>query len=353
MSFLWSLGSFIVAIAVLVAVHEYGHFWAARKCGIKVHRFSIGFGKVIWRRTDKLGTEFAISAIPLGGYVKMLDGRNEEVPAELKSQAFESKSVAQRAFVISAGPLANFIFAILAYWVIYSVGIPSVKPVIENVMSNSPAAIAQIEPNTQILAIDGKNTPDWETINLLLTDKLGSDSVELTLTPFGEDQPYQRTINLQNWTFEPDKETAFETLGINPVSSKVEMTLSKVVENSPAEKAGQISWFIVKAIGKLFSGELSFSSLAGPISIAQGAGASSNAGVIYFLSFLALISVNLGIMNLFPLPVLDGGHLVFLAAEAIKGKPVSERVQNLSYRIGLTILLIQTIFVLFNDFLRL
>ena len=106
MSFLWSLGSFIVAIAVLVAVHEYGHFWAARKCGIKVHRFSIGFGKVIWRRTDKLGTEFAISVIPLGGYVKMLDGRNEEVPAELKSQAFESKSVAQRAFVIAAGPLA-------------------------------------------------------------------------------------------------------------------------------------------------------------------------------------------------------------------------------------------------------
>ena len=443
MSFLWSLGSFIVAIAVLVAVHEYGHFWAARKCGIKVHRFSIGFGKVIWRRTDKLGTEFAISAIPLGGYVKMLDGRNEEVPVELKSQAFESKSVAQRAFVIAAGPLANFIFAILAYWVIYSVGIPSVKPVIENVTSNSPAAIAQIQPNTQILAIDGKNTPDWETINLLLTDKLGSDSVELTLTPFGEDRPYQRAINLQNWTFEPDKETAFETLGINPVSSKVEMTLSKVVENSPAEKAGlligdkilaenstaldwkafvaqvqqgqpftikvernqeifdktlqpeknqdgkwfvglsptflkvgeqyrtelkygildalqkgvektgQISWFIVKAIGKLLSGELSFSSLAGPISIAQGAGASSNAGVIYFLSFLALISVNLGIMNLFPLPVLDGGHLVFLAAEAIKGKPVSERVQNLSYRIGLTILLIETIFVLFNDFLRL
>ena len=267
MSFLWSLGSFIIAIAVLVAVHEYGHFWAARKCGIKVHRFSIGFGKVIWRRTDKLGTEFAISAIPLGGYVKMLDGRNEEVPAELKSQAFESKSVAQRAFVIAAGPLANFIFAILAYWVIYSVGIPSVKPVIENVTSNSPAAIAQIEPNTQILAIDGENTPDWETINLLLTDKLGSDSVELTLTPFGEDRPYQRTINLQNWTFEPDKETAFETLGINPVSSKVEMTLSKVVENSPAEKAGLLIGDKILAeirphlIGKLLSGRFNKVSL--------------------------------------------------------------------------------------------
>ena len=114
MSFLWSLGSFIIAISVLVAVHEYGHFWAARKCGIKVHRFSLGFGKVLWKRVDKQGTEFALSMIPLGGYVKMLDGRNENVPAELKSQAFESKTVLQRAFVITAGPLANFIFAIFA-----------------------------------------------------------------------------------------------------------------------------------------------------------------------------------------------------------------------------------------------
>ena len=119
MSFLWSLGSFIIAIAVLVSVHEYGHFWAARKCGIKVHRFSIGFGKVIWKRIDKHGTEFAVSMIPLGGYVKMLDGRNEAVPVEQKPQAFDSKSVLQRAFVIIAGPLANFIFAIFAYWVIY------------------------------------------------------------------------------------------------------------------------------------------------------------------------------------------------------------------------------------------
>lgn len=183
MSFLWSLGSFIIAIAVLVSVHEYGHFWAARKCGIKVHRFSIGFGKVIWKRIDKYGTEFAVSMIPLGGYVKMLDGRNEVVPAEQKSQAFDSKSVLQRSFVIIAGPLANFIFAIFAYWVIYLYGMPTVKPVIESITPNSIAAQAHIEPNTQILTIDGEETQDWETINMLLATKMGEPNVEISLSP--------------------------------------------------------------------------------------------------------------------------------------------------------------------------
>lgn len=442
MSFLWSLGSFLVAISVLVAIHEYGHFWAARKCGIKVHRFSIGFGKVIWRRTDKQGTEFALSLIPLGGYVKMLDGRAEEVPEELQSQAFDRKSVLQRAFVIAAGPLANFIFAILAYWVIYSVGIPSVKPVIEKVVPGSIAAQVHIEPNSQIMAVDGQNTPDWETINMLLATKLGESQVSLTLSPFGSNTTYEKTLDLSNWTFDPEKETSFESLGIDPVRAKVDMTLSKVVERSPAEKAGllvgdkilsenatalkwrdfvkqvekgetlqikverdgelldktlvperkdgrwfvgvgptflnvgeqyrtelkygileslskgvektaQLSWLTIKVIGKLFTGDLSLNNLSGPISIAKGAGASSSIGLVYFLSFMALISVNLGIMNLFPLPVLDGGHLVFLAAEGIKGKPVSEQVQNLSYRIGAVLLLVLMAFALFNDFLRL
>lgn len=443
MSFLWSLGSFIIAISVLVAVHEYGHFWAARKCGIKVHRFSIGFGKVLWKRTDKHGTEFALSAIPLGGYVKMLDGRNETVPAELKSQAFENKSVLQRAFVIAAGPIANFIFAIFAYWVIYLYGMPSVKPVIDSVTPQSLAAQARIEPNTQILAIDGEEAQDWETINMLLATKMGESAVEITLSPFGSNIEQQRTLDLSNWTFDPEKESAFGALGINPVRPKIEMVLSRVAEGSPAQQAGlklgdriltpestalswqdfvkqveqgepfaikiernheifdktitptrkedgkwfvgvsptainpgdeyrtelkygmleslqkgiektaQLSLLTVKVLGKLVSGDLSLNNLSGPISIAKGAGASANIGLVYFLSFMALISVNLGIMNLFPLPVLDGGHLVFLAAEAVKGKPVSEKVQNLCYRIGAALLLVLTAFALFNDFLRL
>lgn len=442
MSFLWSLGSFLITISVLVAIHEYGHFWAARKCGVKVLRFSIGFGRVIWHRIDKQGTEFALSLIPLGGYVKMLDGRAEEVPVELKSQAFDQKTVRQRAFIIAAGPLANFLFAIAAYWVIYSIGIPTIKPVIENVTPNSIAAQARIEPNSQVIAIDGENTSDWETINMLLAAKLGDKQVEISVSPLGSGVTQEKQLNLSGWKFDPEKETAFESLGMNPVRAKVDMTLSKVVDNSPAQQAGlmvgdkilmdnlsafswqdfvkqveqgqafkikierdgqifdktlqpeqkedhwfvgvsptflnvgeqyrtelkygilgalskgvektaQLSWLTIKVIGKLFSGDISLTNLSGPISIAKGAGVSSGIGFVYFLNFMALISVNLGIMNLFPLPVLDGGHLVFLAAEGIKGTPVSERVQNLSYRVGAALLLTLMVFALFNDFLRL
>lgn len=442
MSFLWSLVSFIIVIGVLVSVHEFGHFWAARKCGVKVHRFSIGFGKVLWKRNDKLGTEFAVSAIPLGGYVKMLDERTEEVPVELKYQSFNSKSVLQRAFIIVAGPLANFIFAILAYWVIFVVGMPSVKPVISEVKPNSIAAIAQLEPNSQILAVDGTETEDWESINLLLASKLGNDHLTLTVTPFGEHRMQEKILDLRNWSFDPEKETSFGSLGIKPVSNKIKNILTNVVNDSPAERAGlqvgdtllrlngqdidwqtlveriqqggtldlqvqrngdtlnvtlqpemkdgryfaglaptveplneiyrtelkydildalwkgvektwQLSALTVKVIGKLFTGDLSLSNLSGPISIAKGAGMSSSFGLVSFLSFMALISVNLGIMNLFPLPVLDGGHLMFLAAEGIKGKPVSERVQELCYRVGAALLLTLTVFALFNDFLRL
>lgn len=442
MSFLWSFASFIVVIGVLVSVHEYGHFWAARKCGIKVHRFSIGFGKVIWRRQDKQGTEFAISAIPLGGYVKMLDERNETVPAELAFQAFNNKSVLQRAFVVIAGPMANFLFAIFAYFVIYSVGIPSVKPVIESVIPNSVIAKANIAPDTQIMAIDGTATPDWETISLLLATKMGNEKIELTVSPFGSAIEQKKVLDIRGWRFDPEKEGAISALGIKPVRTKIDLVLSNVEPNSPADKAGlkvgdkiyadnalmpwqdfvdlvqkgqpfsvrieregvfslvqlspelnkkgkwyvgikptgkpvadkyrtelkydmlealqkgmektlQLSWLTIKVIGKLFTGHLSLDNLGGPISIAKGAGMSSEIGLVYYLGFMALISVNLGIMNLFPLPVLDGGHLLFLAAEAVRGKPLSERIQNISYQIGATLLLMLMAFALFNDFLRL
>ncbi|PJG84961.1 sigma E protease regulator RseP [Conservatibacter flavescens] len=447
MSFLWSLGSFIIVIGVLVSVHEYGHFWAARKCGIKVHRFSVGFGKVLWSRKDKQGTEFALSMIPLGGYVKMLDERNETVPPHLMSQSFNQKSVLQRAFVIAAGPLANFLFAILAYWIIYLVGIPSVKPVIGYVEPQSIAAQARIQPSYQITAIDNTQTADWETVNMVLATKIGNPHVTLTLQAFGESHVMQKTLDLSQWRFDPDKESAFGALGIEPVRAKVDMTLSNVVEAAPAAKAGlrvgdkilsiqhndehvtwqqfaeavqavkgealyikyeragqiydttvfpilneqkrwfvgvsptfeplaeqyrtelkygmleslqkgvektfQLSWLTIKVIGKLFTGDLSLNNLSGPISIAKGAGMSSEIGLVYYLSFMALISVNLGIMNLFPLPVLDGGHLVFLAAEGVRGKPLSERVQEISYRIGAVLLLMLTVFAVFNDFLRL
>lgn len=443
MSFLWSTVSFIIVISVLVFVHEYGHFWAARKCGIKVHRFSIGFGKVLWSWKDKQETEFAVSAIPLGGYVKMLDERNEEVPPSLQSQAFNNKTVLQRAFVIIAGPAANFIFAVLAYAAVFLIGIPSVKPVIASVQDNSIAAQAQILPNMQIIAVDGVPTADWESINLQLATKVGNPQVKLTLTEFGDTIEQHKMLDLSNWRFDPEKQSAFGSLGILPQKGKVEMKISKVIEGSVAEESGlragdrlswadgadihwetfvkevqkgvalnlkverngqlsdlvlrpkqneegrwmvgisptfkpiedkyrtelkygmldalqkgfeksiQLSWLTVKVIQKLFTGDLSLNNLSGPISIAKGAGETSQIGLVYYLSFMALISVNLAIMNLFPLPVLDGGHLVFLAAEGIMRKPVSERIQNISYRIGAVLLLLLTSFALFNDFLRL
>ena len=443
MSFLWSLGAFLVAISVLVAVHEYGHFWAARKCGVKVHRFSIGFGKVLWSKTDKQGTEFALAAIPLGGYVKMLDGRNEEVPAELKNQAFDQKSVGQRAFVIFAGPLFNFLFAIVAYFAVYSIGIPSVKPVIAEVEPNSIAAQANIQPNSLILAVNDAPAESWEDINMQLAAKVGDQTATLTITPFGENQPQQKTLDLSHWQFDPENQTAFGALGIVPVRTKVEMVITKISEKSPAllaglqvgdkllqadgselqwqqfvtevqqgkpldllveranerkavrlvpelndknkwfvgiapkvepvqdiyrtelkydilgalqkgiQKTGEVSWLTLKVLGKLLTGDLSLNNLSGPISIAKGAGATSEIGLVYYLSFLALISINLGIMNLFPIPVLDGGHLVFLAVEAVRGKPVSERTQNFTFRIGAALLLTLMAFALFNDFLRL
>ncbi|TNH06959.1 sigma E protease regulator RseP [Testudinibacter sp. TR-2022] len=445
MSSLWYIFAFLLVICVLVFVHEYGHFWAARKCGIKVLRFSIGFGKVLWSKTDKQGTEFAISMIPLGGYVNMLDSKTEAVSEDQKAQDYSSKPVWQRAFVIAAGPMANFIFAILAYWLIYMIGVPAVKPVIDSVVPDSIAAQAGLQPEMQIRAIDGKAVEDWTSVNMLLTTKVGTSQVTLTVSPFDQPQQLQdKRLDLSAWQYEPQKQAAFTALGMVPKSGKVDLTVSKITDNSPAaaaglrvgdkimtvngetlswqalvqtigshlnqpllfeieraqqhlslsitpkankegkayigfsptfeplaqqyrtelkydilsalqqglEKTAELSLVIVKLVGKLLSGDISLNNIGGPISIAQGAGVSLDSGLVYYLSFMALISVNLGIMNLFPLPVLDGGQLVFLALEAIRGKPVTEKVREIFLRVGVALLLMLTIFALFNDIIR-
>ena len=149
LSILWSLGAFIVALGILITVHEFGHFWVARRCGVKVERFSIGFGKALWRRRDSQGTEYVIALIPLGGYVKMLDERVESVPPELRHLSFNNKTVAQRAAIISAGPLANFLFAVFAYWLVFIIGVPGVRPVVGEIVSGSQAAEAQIAPGME------------------------------------------------------------------------------------------------------------------------------------------------------------------------------------------------------------
>ena len=449
LSILWNLAAFIVALGVLITVHEFGHFWVARRCGVRVERFSIGFGKALWRRTDKSGTEYVIALIPLGGYVKMLDERAEPVAPELRHYAFNNKTVGQRAAIIAAGPIANFLFAIFAYWLVFIIGVPGVRPVVGEITPNSIAAQAQIQPGTELKAVDGIETPDWDAVRLQLVSKIGDEHTTLSVAQFGSNQRQDKTLDLRHWAFEPDKEDPVSSLGIRPRGPQIEPVLSEVQVNSAASKAGlqagdrivkvngqpltqwmtfvtlvrdnpdkplaldierqgsslsltltpdskqvngkaegfagvvpkviplpdeyktvrqygpfsaileasdktwQLMKLTVSMLGKLITGDVKLNNLSGPISIAQGAGMSAEFGVIYYLMFLALISVNLGIINLFPLPVLDGGHLLFLAIEKLKGGPVSERVQDFSYRIGSILLVLLMGLALFNDFSRL
>lgn len=449
LSVLWNLAAFIIALGVLITVHEFGHFWVARRCGIRVERFSIGFGKALWRRFDKQGTEFIIALIPLGGYVKMLDERVEPVAPEMRHSAFNNKTVGQRAAVIAAGPIANFLFAIFAYWLVFIIGVPGVRPVVGDITPNSIAAQAQIAKGTELKAIDGIETPDWDAVRMALVAKIGDRQTIVTVAPFGTNQRQDKILDLQHWAFEPDKQDPVASLGIQPRSAQIDTVLAEVQSDSAAQKAGlqagdrnvkvdgqpltqwmtfvnlvrdnpgralvldierqgsplsvtltpdtkstkgkaegfagvvpkviplpdeyktvrqygpfaaiaeatdktwQLMSLTVRMLGKLITGDVKLNNLSGPISIAQGAGMSAEFGLIYYLMFLALISVNLGIINLFPLPVLDGGHLLFLAIEKLKGGPVSERVQDFSYRIGSILLVLLMGLALFNDFSRL
>ncbi|APC13193.1 MULTISPECIES: sigma E protease regulator RseP [Providencia] len=449
MGFIWSLAAFIIAIGVLITVHEFGHFWVARRCGVYVERFSIGFGKTLWRKVDKQGTEFVLAMIPLGGYVKMLDERVGEVSPERRHQAFNNKTVGQRAAIVSAGPIANFLLAIVVYWVVFMIGVPSVKPIIEDVKSGSIAAIANFEPKMELKAIDGIETPDWNSVRLALVGKIGDRELTAQVLPQGYSEPITKTVDLTNWQFDPEKQDPILSIGIMPVSVRIDPVIQKVTEGLAGERAGlqpgdrivsvngealglwnpvtriirnnpgiplkleversqhlipltltpdsqngqrgekigfagvelsvlpladeykmvqqygpfsafyqasdktwQLMKLTVNMMGKLVVGDVKLNNLSGPISIAKGAGVSAESGLVYYLMFIALISVNLGIINLFPLPVLDGGHLLFLLIEKIKGSPVSERVQDFSFRIGAMALILLMGLALFNDFSR-
>ncbi|MCW3174141.1 sigma E protease regulator RseP [Shewanella subflava] len=453
--FLWNLGSFIIALGILITVHEYGHFWVARKCGVKVEKFSIGFGKAIWRKVGQDGTEYVVALIPLGGFVKMLDERVDDVPADMVDQAFNRKTVWQRISIVAAGPLANFIFAVFALYAMYLIGVPSIKPVIDSTKVNSPAAIIQISEPQQIIAISGQTVRNWEEVNLALVGHIGNESVEITLAPLSRiegievsGKTYQ--LDTRDWKFDPEKESPISALGLGIFRPGITPVIAAISENSAAQIAGLMigdtilsinqqpykdwnsfvdvvqtsankplsvdierageqlqfevvpqaqtndngdtigiigisptaaqwpesmrfdleygmidsvsaavdkTWQLVvvsfKMIGKLFTGDVSVKNLSGPISIAQGAGASANYGLVYFLGFIALISVNLGIINLMPLPVLDGGHLLYYFIEVITGKPVPEKVQEIGFRFGAALLLMLMSVALFNDFARL
>lgn len=450
MGILWNLAAFIIVLGILITVHEFGHFWVARRCGIYVERFSIGFGKAIWRKTDKHGTEFVIAWIPLGGYVKMLDERVAEVAPERRHLAFNNKTVGQRAAVVAAGPIANFLLAIVAYWIVFMIGVPALKPIIADIRPNSIAEQAKLTPGMELKSVAGIETPDQNAVRLALVSKIGAKEVSFVVSDPNSLSESENILNLQQWSFDPEKQDPILSLGIMPVGARLDSKIIEVTVGSAAEKAGlqagdrivkvdgqpidtwhpftyfvrqspnkalellvernglslmlkvtptavalkdgteigqvgaqlqilppdeqylimqqynpfsalyeasdktwQLMGLTVKMIGKLVVGDVKLTNLSGPVSIAKGAGMSADSGFIYYLMFMALISVNLGIINLFPLPVLDGGHLLFLVIEKIKGGPVSERVQDFCYRIGIMALMLLMGLALFNDFSRL
>jgi len=446
--FLWNLASFVIALGILVTVHEYGHFWVARKNGVKVERFSVGFGRAIWRKTGKDGTEYVLAMIPLGGYVKMLDERVDDVQPEDKDKTFNVKSVYQRIAIVAAGPMANFVFALFAFYLMFLIGVPSVKPVIGHIAPNSIASHASLVEGSEIISVSGKTTRDWQDVNLALIAEIGSENIEFKTK--SRDSLYVATfvLDTSDWHFSPDKTSALTSLGITPFRPKVHNELAAVAEDSPAAIAGllvgdeliavgstqtadwlsfskeiklfpaqevlitvnregkvltlpitpkrieqsgrsvgyigvapkadawpkslliELSYGPIEAIaesaqrtwdltsltfsmiGKLITGDVSVKNLSGPIGIAQGAGSSAGHGFVYFLGFLALISINLGIINLLPLPVLDGGHLLYYLIELLTGKEVPEKVQEAGFKFGALALLMLMAIGLFNDFSR-
>ncbi|MEH6799786.1 MAG: sigma E protease regulator RseP [Halopseudomonas sabulinigri] len=451
MELLFTLLATVVALGLLVTIHEYGHFWVARRCGVKVLRFSIGFGPALYTWHDRRGTEYAIAAIPLGGYVKMLDEREEPVSAEELDQAFNRKSIGQRIAIVAAGPIANFLLAIAAFWLIAVLGVTTVVPVLGPIEADTPAARAGLHENLELIAIDGQSTPSWHDVNLQLIRRLGESGVlevEARERPDGSAQTY--SVQLDNWlkgAEEPDPLTALGMtswqpqvaprigqvqpegaaasadlqpgdlivavngepvtdwvsevvpaiqaspqkslkLSIERDAQQLELTLTPAAKAQndlvvgyigagvdafewPADMVREIhhnplmavpvalqkTWgmtaLTLDSLKKMLTGLVSAKNLSGPITIAKVAGASAKSGLESFLSFIAYLSISLGVLNLLPVPVLDGGHLVYYIAEWVRGKPLSERIQTWGLQIGLSLIVGVMLFAIYNDISRL
>jgi len=443
---LTNLVAFIVAISVLVAVHEFGHYIVGRWCGMKVLRFSIGFGKPLWTRiagADK--TEYCLSAIPLGGYVKFLDERDGPVAPEDYGRAFNHKPVSSRILVLLAGPLFNFLFAIVAYWFLFINGVPTMKPAVGEVAANTYAAEAGLEFGDRILKVGDRDATDWETALVSMLDEMVSDG-RIPLELEGEDGWVRRTtidvgddasrltepgllfdgLGFQPWqpraivgnvsedgaadaagimegdritaiggekvvTFRdlqrvvsaiPDETVIIQLIRRNELLSR-EVTIGLreqdgetvgllgvgistgsadywyVRQYGPFLAMGQAiekTWtsigFTFRMLGRMLTGEVSIKNISGPINIAQYAGNSAAAGLNPFLNFLALISISLGVLNLLPVPILDGGQIVYQAIEGLKGSPLSEQAQLFGQKIGIVALLLLMTFAFYNDIAR-
>jgi regulator of sigma E protease len=451
MSVLISIIAFAAAVSILVGFHELGHYWVAKRLGVKVLRFSVGFGKALWKhKAGADGTEYVFAAIPLGGYVKMLDEREGPVKPDDLPRAFNRQHVTTRIAIVAAGPLANFLLAIMAYWLMFMLGVTGIKPVVGHITPGTVAAHAGLESGDQIVAANNERTPTWEAANLAIIDQaLKQGEVTLTVRdPRGGTR--QCVLDVRDPRQLLNAGNLLKTLGITPWQPTIAPVLGKLTADGAARQSGlrpgdriisangrvisqwqdwvnfvrahpnesvslvinrsgdrmrvnlhtdvvredgrrigrigayphvnqarldamqvevrynpvsafgmaigktwDLSALTVRVLWKLIMGEASLRNVSGPITIAEYAGVSAVLGLSAFLGALAVFSISIGVLNLLPVPVLDGGHLLYYFIELVKGSPVSETAEAVGQRIGLALLAGLMALAFYNDFARL
>lgn len=360
MHIVWLILALLFAISLLIISHELGHFLVAKCAKIKVIRFSVGFGKILFRKKLLGGTEFVVSLIPLGGYVKMLDEREGPVAQHELSQAFNQQSVLKRVAVVAAGPCLNFLLALFIFTLVYRLGITQLKPVIANTIPHSIAAQANIPVTTEIKKINGQVVSNWNDVVFKLLNVYGNNAM---LAIESDDKNYQ--LNLAGWRLDPLKPDFIRSLGIIPkipTSDELktdpyqylELQQYPLVQASRTACVQTLAYihFNFLITYKLINGTISLKSLSGPLTLFQGVNQAINQGWITYLYMLAVLSIAIGFVNLIPIPGLDGGHLLFLLIEAVRGKAVSVGVQVLAYRLGIIIIAILMVQSFTNDLLR-
>jgi regulator of sigma E protease len=350
---------FLFVLTVLVYVHEWGHYWVARKNGVRVEVFSIGFGPEVYGWTNEAGTRWKISAIPLGGYVKML-GQSDlpsdeegEQPLSEEEQAvsFQNKTLAQRAAIVVAGPLANFIFAIVLFaGLIMTVGTPRHYAGVGNILPDSAAAEARLEVGDRIIDIDGQEVVWFSDLVRIVSANPGVP-LKITVLRGKEELTLPATPKVQKRTDKDGNPVEIGLLGVrfDPEQAEYERQNPLQAVWLGVRQTYVLTTNILSYLGEMIVGERSAEELGGPLKIAKLSGQMAQGGLDNLIFFMAALSVNLGLINLFPIPLLDGGHLLFMAVEAIRGRPLSERAQEYGFRFGLILVLILMVFATWND----
>jgi regulator of sigma E protease len=346
--------AFIVALGVLVFVHELGHFAVAKRLGIKVLRFSIGFGPVLWAR--KRGeTEYALSIMPLGGYVKMLGEDDEEGVVQEPERAFSNQTLPRRGAVVVAGPVMNFVFAFLVYTVLFvAVGaeVMSNEPRVGGVAAGSPAEKAGLQAGDRVESVGGAPVGTWEQLAQAVRDSEGK-ALTLAITRDGQPQSVEVTPELrESRTIFGEETGKVYLIGIEGSKDWKNVGPMEAVVMA-GEQTYTASFVVLQGLALMVQGRVPLKELGGPIAIARAAGQQARAGARYFLSMLAFLSINLGVLNLLPIPALDGGHLALFAVEGAMGRPLRQRHREIAQQVGLLLLLSLMVFVFYNDIHRL